>query len=221
MYENHFFSLTQKPMSSNNSAAMSNSQGWLDCTAAGTPYHEEVWCKDSSRAVRDSPVWVELAKNAIADWSSTEQGSSSFRAAFRRYFLSDYVFVEDFINVIARAIVAAPDFDTKKELGSFLNELLQGEASLFRDSMWTLWGIKADDLKQARSLEAGAVSEVAIRMSNFLRRVCADGNYLCLISVISIAEVSKYRKAVDDVCLPASLSSSLVALDRVLLTSVN
>ena len=41
----------------------------------------------------------------------------SFRVAFKRYFATDYVFVEDFINLLARALASAPTFAIKARLG--------------------------------------------------------------------------------------------------------
>ena len=102
---------------------------WRAATSAETPYARVVFDTALARAVRDHDNWRALSEAAVRDDGDIDE---SFRVAFKRYFVTDYVFVEDFIDLLARALASAPTFAIKARLGAFLNQLLEGEATLFR-----------------------------------------------------------------------------------------
>lgn len=148
-----------------------------------------------ARAVRDHDNWRALSEAAVRDDGDVDE---SFRVAFKRYFVTDYVFVEDFIDLLARALASAPTFAIKARLGAFLNQLLEGEATLFRESLRALWNIDADD---AASVRAIGDDDVATAMSTFLRRVAEDGDWLSRVAVVAVAEglyLSWGLRVVDD-----------------------
>ena len=168
---------------------------WRAATRAETPYARVVFDTDRARAVREHDNW-----RALAEQATTEDGAADarFRAAFRRYFATDYVFVEDFINLLARALSSAPTFAIKARLGAFLNALLEGEATLFRASLRELWSVDADDAASVRAL---GDDDVATAMSTFLRRVAERGDWLSRIAVVAVAEglyLSWALRVVDD-----------------------
>ena len=155
---------------------------WRAAIDAETPYARIVFDTPRARAVREHDNWRALSTAAAGDDVDADDG---FRVAFKRYFVSDYVFVEDFIDLLARALASAPRFGIKTCLGGFLNELLRGEATLFRESLRTLWNIDADDVD---SLRAIGDEDVSMAMSKFLRRIADDGDWLSRIAVVAIAE---------------------------------
>ena len=75
---------------------------WFDAIDSSTPFHAEVWSHADAQTVRDSAAWDDLAANAIR-----RAPSEAFASRFKTYFVSDYVFVEDFIDLLARARVVA------------------------------------------------------------------------------------------------------------------
>ena len=168
---------------------------WRAATSAETPYARVVFDTALARAVRDHDNWRALSEAAVRDDGDIDE---SFRVAFKRYFVTDYVFVEDFIDLLARALASAPTFAIKARLGAFLNQLLEGEATLFRESLRALWNIDADD---AASVRAIGDDDVATAMSTFLRRVAEDGDWLSRVAVVAVAEglyLSWGLRVVDD-----------------------
>ena len=165
---------------------MSTWKRWFDAIDSSTPFHAEVWSHADAQTVRDSAAWDDLAANAIR-----RAPSEAFASRFKTYFVSDYVFVEDFIDLLARALASSRYFEHKKVLGAFLHLILQGEASIFRRSMKKLWGVDADAIKRDPT-SAGALAiastDVPRRMSAFLRRVADDGDHLARVAVIAVAE---------------------------------
>lgn len=173
---------------------LSDDARWAAATAAATPFHAEVWADARAAGVRDSSVWDALAANAVRPGGP----APAFAEAFRRYFTGDYVFVEAFIDLLARTIASSTSFEHKKTLGGFLNLVLQGEASIFRASLKELWGVDADGIRNkvraacSEQLRVGGELPPAFvvphKMAAFLCRVAEEGDHLARVAVIAIAE---------------------------------
>ncbi len=81
----------------------------------------------------------QLRKNSGSIWTEathhpfiTELGDGSLSEdKFRRYFVQDYVFVNELAKVAGLAVAKAPDLDAARPFGDFLSVLLGAEDSLF------------------------------------------------------------------------------------------
>jgi thiaminase/transcriptional activator TenA len=78
---------------------------------------------------RNSPrLWLAATTHPFID----ELGLGTLpRAKFRRYFIQDYVFLRDLVKVSALAVAKAPDTESARTMGGFLNVLLGAEDALF------------------------------------------------------------------------------------------
>ena len=123
----------------------------------------EIWTHPMASRTRDDEVWEELAMRA-----TTDDDADAFGSRFKRYFIADYIFLEDFINLIASTVARAKSFNDKRAYASFLHALLEGEASLFRETLFS-WGVDPDEA--VRAPEGFDATSVARDMSAFLRRV--------------------------------------------------
>lgn len=81
----------------------------------------------------------QLRKNSGRVWTDatdhpfiTELGDGSLSEdKFRRYFVQDYVFVNELAKVAGLAVAKAPDLDAGRPFGDFLSVLFGAEGSLF------------------------------------------------------------------------------------------
>ena len=148
----------------------------------------EIWTHPMASRTRDDDVWEELAMRATtttADDAANDADDDAFGSRFKRYFIADYIFLADFINLIANSTACAKSFNDKRAYASFLHVLLEGEASLFRETLFS-WGIDPD--VAVRAPEGFDATGVARDMSAFLRRVSKEETFLCKAAVIATAE---------------------------------
>lgn len=144
----------------------------------------EIWTHPMASRTRDDEVWEELAMRATTT-TTTDDDADAFGSRFKRYFIADYIFLEDFINLIASTVARAKSFNDKRAYASFLHALLEGEASLFRETLFS-WGVDPDEA--VRAPEGFDATSVARDMSAFLRRVSKEETFLCKAAVIATAE---------------------------------
>jgi len=148
----------------------------------------EIWTHPMASRTRDDGVWEELAMRAVTRTTTKDESDNddnAFGSRFKRYFIADYIFLEDFINLIANAIASAKSFLDKRAYASFLHALVEGEASLFRETL-SSWGVDPDGA--VRAPEGFDATGVARDMSTFLRRVSKEEAFLCKAAVIATAE---------------------------------
>ncbi len=81
------------------------------------------------------PAWDRAARHAFVD----RLGDGTLdRAAYRRYLVDDYAFIDSLAAVIGRAVAAAPGMRPKARLAGFLAALTSGENDFFLRSFAAL-----------------------------------------------------------------------------------
>ncbi len=115
----------------------------------------------------------QLRKNSGRIWTDatnhpfiTELGDGSLSEdKFRRYFLQDYLFVNQLAKVAGLAVAKAPELDAARPFGDFLSVLLGAEDSLFQ-----------------RAFDVMNVPESEFRSATLLPTTDAFSNYLVGLS---------------------------------------
>ena len=78
--------------------------------------------------IKYSSLWSDMTNHAFVN----EMGMGTLDPEkFRRYFLQDYVFVNDLVVLTAKGISKSPDFDSASVLNHFLTGILNSENDLF------------------------------------------------------------------------------------------
>jgi thiaminase/transcriptional activator TenA len=131
----------------------------------------------------------DLRSAAAATWERAvdhpfvrELGSGRLpRDKFKRYFLQDYVFVDELRRVTGLAVARAPDIETSREFGRFLSVLLGAEDAIFTRAF--------ADLGVAVS-EYGDVSPHATTraFSDFLVRTAYEGSFEEICCALYVTE---------------------------------
>ena len=109
--------------------------------ANGT-YERLVWNDRRGEYVRCAEAWETLARAA----TTTDDGGAfrEFRGRFRLYLETDYAFLMDFVDVIARAFASTSKYGVKRRLGEFLGAIVVGEGEIFRKSLRALWAVSPE-----------------------------------------------------------------------------
>lgn len=89
---------------------------------------------------------------------------------FRRYFLQDYVFVNDLVKMAGIAVSKAPDLALARPIEEFLHAILDAEDALFIDAFKTL-GIPGAEYRSVEPLPTTAA------FGNFLVRLAYEGSF--------------------------------------------
>jgi thiaminase/transcriptional activator TenA len=101
----------------------------------------------------------------------TELGEGTLsRERFARYFVQDYIFINDLVKMAGIAVAKAPDNQTARPVEEFLNAILGAEDALFIDAFETL-GVSDDEYRGAEALPTTAA------FGNFLVRLAYEGSF--------------------------------------------
>ena len=112
-----------------------------------------------------------LWQAAIAHPFIEEMGEGSLPAEkFRRYFLQDYVFVNDLVKMAGIAVSKAPDLTLARPIEEFLQAILGAEDALFLDAFKTL-GISENEYRNVDPLPTTEA------FGNFLVRLAYEGSF--------------------------------------------
>ncbi|MBI4306393.1 MAG: TenA family protein [Chloroflexi bacterium] len=132
---------------------------------------------DDLRAAH-SKVW----ERAVTHEFVKELGSGKLsRDRFKRYFLQDYIFVDELRRVTGLAIARAPDIELAREWGRFLAVLLGSEDALFRRAFADL-GIAEKEYRNA------GPSPTTRAFTDFLVRVAYEGSFEDICCALFVTE---------------------------------
>lgn len=113
----------------------------------------------------------DLWQRAIAHPFIEEMGDGSLTAErFRRYFLQDYVFVNDLVKVAGVAVSKAPTLPLARPIEEFLSNILGAEDALFVGAFEIL-GIPESEYRNVQPLPTTAA------LGNFLVRLAYEGAF--------------------------------------------
>ncbi len=100
---------------------------------------------------------------------------------FRRYFLQDYVFVDDLVAMTAMGIAKAPDFGAADRLNRFLTGILNPENDLFVRAFRELGASEEDYLSVSASPTTRAFGDLLVRAG-------LEGDFTDIITVLYVTE---------------------------------
>lgn len=123
-------------------------------------------------------VTAQLKRKYAALWNAaidhrfiTELGAGTLsRERFSRYFVQDYIFINDLVKMAGLAVAKAPDNRSARPVEQFLNAMLGAEDALFIDAFKTL-GVAEDEYSGAEALPTTAA------FGNFLVRLAYEGTF--------------------------------------------
>ncbi len=102
-------------------------------------------------------------------------------AKFQRYFLQDYLFLRQFVVLLALGIAKAPDMATARPLARFLAGVLEGEEGLFRRA-FREWGWPAARYERPRAHPATRA------MGGFMARMAHEGLFTEVLTALVVTE---------------------------------
>ncbi len=112
----------------------------------------------------------------------SELGNGSLPAEkFRRYFLQDYVFVNDLVKAAGIAVAKAPDLALARPVEEFLHAILGAEDALFVDAFKTL-GVPESEYRNVEPLPTTAA------FGNFLVRLAYEGSFREICCAMYVTE---------------------------------
>lgn len=131
----------------------------------------------------------ELQKSAARTWESAvrhpfvlELGAGTLPLdKFRRYFLQDYVFVDQLRKVSGLAVARAPDIEGARQCGAFLAVLLGAEDALFTRAFGSL-GVSREEYR------AVIPTPVTRAFSDFLVRLAYEGTFEEICCALYVTE---------------------------------
>ena len=100
---------------------------------------------------------------------------------FKRYFVQDYLFVEDLSRTIGLTVAKAPDLDSARRFHEFLGLVLGAEDALFLRGFEAL-GVPEREFRSARKLPTTAA------FADFLVRLGYEGTYRELCTALYVTE---------------------------------
>ncbi len=100
---------------------------------------------------------------------------------FQGYFLQDYVFLRDFVTLLALGVAKAPSMDVARRLATFMAGVLQGEESLFREAFRD-WGLAPERYTHP---EPGPTAKA---MGDMMARIAYGGGFPEILSVLVVTE---------------------------------
>lgn len=112
----------------------------------------------------------------------TEMGEGTLPTKkFCRYFLQDYVFVNDLVGMTALGISKAPDFGAASHLNQFLANILNPENDLFIRAFRELGASEAD-------YSSASASPTTQAFGDFLMRTGLEGSFEDIITILYVTE---------------------------------
>jgi thiaminase/transcriptional activator TenA len=102
-------------------------------------------------------------------------------AAFRRYFLQDYVFVNDLVAMTALGMAKAPDLTAANYLNQFLTGILNPENDLFVRAFQELGGSEAEYVSASANPTTQAFGD-------YLMRVGLEGTFEDVLMLLYVTE---------------------------------
>ncbi len=134
-------------------------------------------------------ITTSLKNEHLALWKSAtehpfiaELGDGSLPPEkFRRYFLQDYVFVNDLVKMAGIAVSKAPDLTLARPIEEFLHAILGAEDAVFIDAFKTL-GIPESEFRSVEPLPTTAA------FGNFLVRLAYEGSFREICCAMYVTE---------------------------------
>ena len=127
---------------------------------------------------KHSALWNE----AIDHRFITELGEGTLsRERFARYFVQDYIFINDLVKMAGIAVAKAPDMRSARPVEQFLNAILGAEDALFIEAFKTL-GVPEAEYSGAEALPATAA------FGNFLVRLAYEGTFREICTAMLVTE---------------------------------
>jgi thiaminase/transcriptional activator TenA len=125
---------------------------------------------------------ADLWRKAVEHPFINELGDGSLDAdKFRRYFLQDYVFINDLVNMAGIAVSRAPELTLARPIEEFLHAILGAEDALFIDAFKTL-GIPEREFRYVEALPTTAA------FGNFLVRLAYEGSFAEICCAMFVTE---------------------------------
>ena len=121
------------------------------------------------RAATDHPFITELGNGSLP------------REKFARYFVQDYVFVNDLVKSASVAVSRAPGLTLARPVENFLHGILGAEDALFLDAFKTL-GVSEREYRNAEPLPTTAA------LGNFLVRLAYEGSFTAICAAMYVTE---------------------------------
>ncbi len=100
---------------------------------------------------------------------------------FRRYFLQDYVFVNDLVAMVAMGMAKAPDFAAADQLNRFLTGILNPENDLFVRTFRELGASEAE-------YTSASASPTTQAFGDFLVRTGLEGRFEDILTILYVTE---------------------------------
>ncbi|MDA1280389.1 MAG: TenA family protein [Chloroflexi bacterium] len=123
-----------------------------------------------------------LWRAAIDHRFITELGDGTLsREQFSRYFVQDYIFINDLVKTAGIAVAKAPDNRSARPIEEFLGAILGAEDSLFVDVFRTL-GVAESEYRGAEALPTTTA------FGNFLVRIACEGSFREICTVLFATE---------------------------------
>ncbi|MCZ6539994.1 MAG: TenA family protein [Chloroflexi bacterium] len=134
-------------------------------------------------------VTAQLKSEHSALWSAAighrfivELGDGTLsRERFARYFVQDYIFINDLVKMAGIAVAKAPDARSARPIEGFLNAILGAEDALFVDAFKTL-GVPEAEYSGAEALPTTAA------FGNFLVRLAYEGSFREICAAMLVTE---------------------------------
>jgi thiaminase/transcriptional activator TenA len=112
----------------------------------------------------------------------TELGEGTLsRARFARYFVQDYIFINDLVKMAGIAVAKAPDNSSARPIEQFLNAILGAEDALFVEAFKTL-GVAESEYSGAEALPTTTA------FGNFLVRLAYEGTFREICTAMLVTE---------------------------------
>lgn len=100
---------------------------------------------------------------------------------FKRYFVQDYLFVDDLSRAVGLAVAKAPDLDSARRFHEFLGVVLGAEDALFLRGFEAL-GVPEEEFRSAMKLPATRA------FADFLVRLGYEGTYREICTALYVTE---------------------------------
>ena len=112
----------------------------------------------------------------------TELGEGTLsRERFARYFVQDYIFINDLVKMAGIAVAKAPDVESARPIEQFLNAILGAEDALFIDAFKTL-GVPEAVYSGTEALPT------TLAFGNFLVRLAYEGTFREICTAMFVTE---------------------------------
>ena len=125
---------------------------------------------------------ADLWNKAISHPFTQELGRGTLSGErFRRYFLQDYVFVNDLVKMTGVAVSKAPSLPLARPIDEFLSNILGAEDAFFVGAFETL-GIAESEYRKVSPLPTTAA------LGNFLVRLAYEGSFTDICCAMLVTE---------------------------------